>query len=100
MDRMKRTMHLDRICLSLPARGRPSGVIALVALAGAITLMQPGDLRAQAAEGPGAAAVQAVGEGKSLECRALQLIVRYLQLITRVFFRFTPEAKAAVMSIL
>src|SRR6266700_1460634 len=100
MDRMKRTMHLDRICLSLPAHGRPPGVIALVALAGAVTLMQPGNLRAQAAEGPVAWRVECVGDGKSLECRALQLIVRDRQLITRVTVRYTPEAKAAVMSIL
>jgi invasion protein IalB len=96
-------MHLGRIC-SILRRHAPR-IIACVAVAGAIIFMQPGDLRAQAAEGsPAAWRVECTGDGKSLECRAIQQIFQIQnnnrQLVASVAVRYTPETKAGAMSIL
>ncbi|HEY3639843.1 MAG TPA: invasion associated locus B family protein [Xanthobacteraceae bacterium] len=81
--------------------GRPARHLAAsMVLAGAIALMQAGQPRAQAAQGPAAWRVECIGDGKTLECRAIQQIVNpNRQLIAQVQVRYAPEAKAAVMSI-
>jgi invasion protein IalB len=78
-----------------------------MAVAGAIILilMPAGTLSAQAPEGgPAAWRVECTGDGKSLECRAIQQIFQIQnntrQLVASVAVRYTPEAKAGVMSIL
>ncbi|HEY6256049.1 MAG TPA: invasion associated locus B family protein [Xanthobacteraceae bacterium] len=79
--------------------GRYSGL----ALAGATTLMSTGSLLAQAPEGGSAAwRVECTGDGKTLECRAIQQIFQRdtRQLIASVGVRYAPETKAGSMSIL
>ncbi len=74
-----------------------------LALAGAMTLMQAGTVSAQAQEGtPAAWRVECTGDGKSLECRAMQQIFQAntRQLIASVAVRYAPETKAGQMSIL
>jgi invasion protein IalB len=89
MHTMKRTMHL-----ALPT------VIA----AAALTLMQPGTARAQPAapEPPTPWRVECTGDGKSLECRAIQQIFQMpsMQLVASVAARFAPDTKVGTMSIL
>jgi invasion protein IalB len=85
--------------LILPGRasGRRSAVLAAMALAGAIAL--PGaDAAAQG--GSPAWRVECTGDGKTLECRAMQLIVRERQLVMQVAVRYVPESKTAAMMIL
>jgi invasion protein IalB len=81
-------------------RGRMPCVIAFLVAAG--TLMPAGSLSAQAPETPAAWRVECTGDGKSLECRAIQQIFQRdtRQLVASVAVRFAPEAKAGVMSIL
>jgi invasion protein IalB len=100
---MKLTMRLGRSSRILRTRGRAPSIIASVALAGAIILAQAGDLSAQAPEGgPAAWRVECTGDGKSLECRAIQQIFQRdtRQLVASVAARYAPESKAGVMSIL
>jgi invasion protein IalB len=71
----------------------------------AATLTQAGSLSAQSAEPPAAWRVQCVGDGKSLECRAIQQIVQrdarqQLVPLATAAVRFDPQAKGAAMSIL
>ena len=83
--------------------GRAPSIVASMAAAAAVAFMQPGELRAQAApETPAAWRVECTGDGKSLECRAIQQIFQRdtRQLVASVAVRFAPEAKAGVMSIL
>jgi invasion protein IalB len=68
---------------------------AALALAGALV-----PLTAAAQGGPAAWRVECTGDGKTLECRAIQLILRDRQLLMQVAVRYTPETKAAAMSIL
>lgn len=77
-------------------------MIAFLAVAAAITLMQSGNLSAQGAEPPAAWRVECTGDGKSLECRAIQQIFQLpaRQLLASVAVRYAPEAKAGTMSIL
>jgi invasion protein IalB len=80
-------------------------IIASLTVAATIALMQPGALRAQQAaapETPAAWRVECTGDGKSLECRAIQQIFQRdtRQLVASVAARFAPEAKAGVISIL
>jgi invasion protein IalB len=94
-------MHLGRIFSILQA----PRIIACVAMAVAIMVMQPGALLAQAAEGgPAAWRVECTGDGKLLECRAIQQIFQIQnntrQLVASVAVRYTPESKAGAMSIL
>ena len=100
-------MHLGRSSRIssriLRPRGRATSIIASVALAGAIILVPAGDLSAQVPEGgPAPWRVECTGDGKSLECRAIQQIFQRdtRQLVASVAVRFAPEAKAGVMSIL
>jgi invasion protein IalB len=84
-------------------RGRAHRMIAFLATAAAVTFMPPGNMSAQPApEPPAAWRVECTGDGKSLECRAIQQIFQLpsRQLVASVAVRFTPEAKAGVMSIL
>lgn len=95
-------MHL---VLARPNPGtlrRAPSIIACVAVAGAVTLMQAGNLSAQGAEPPAAWRVECTGDGKSLECRAIQQIFQRdtRQLVASVAVRYTPEVKTGVMSIL
>jgi invasion protein IalB len=96
-------MHLGRSCLIPRPRGRAPRAIASAAMAATITLMPAGNLRAQAApETPAAWRVECTGDGKSLECRAIQQIFQRdtRQLVSSVAVRFAPELKAGSMSIL
>jgi invasion protein IalB len=96
-------MHLGRSCLIPRPRGRALRVIASAAMAATITLMPAGNLRAQAApETPAAWRVECTGDGKSLECRAIQQIFQRdtRQLVSSVAVRYAPETKSAAMSIL
>jgi invasion protein IalB len=95
-------MHLGLIRTILRTRRQAPSIIA--AVAGAIALMHAGNLLAQAAPEPGPAAwrVECTGDGKSLECRAIQQIFQRdtRQLVSSVAVRFAPETKAGAMSIL
>jgi invasion protein IalB len=95
-------MHLARFCLTSRMRGQTHRIIASMAVAAATTLMQTGALSAQGPETPAAWRVECTGDGKSLECRAIQQIFQRdtRQLVASVAVRFAPEAKAGVMSIL
>jgi hypothetical protein len=94
---MKRTMHLIS-----PERAR--GFLAPLALAAITAILIPaGTLSAQAPpETPAAWRVECTGDGKSLECRAIQQIFQRdtRQLVASVAVRFAPELKAGSMSIL
>jgi invasion protein IalB len=80
-------------------------MIALMA-AVAISFLPPGSLSAQPApEPPAAWRVECAGDGKSLECRAIQQIVQrdarqQLVPLATIAARFDPQAKAGMMSIL
>jgi invasion protein IalB len=95
-------MHLVRSCLTPQSWGRACRLIASVAVAAIITLMPAGHLSAQGAEPPAAWRVECTGDGKSLECRAIQQIFQMpsRQLVASVAVRFAPELKAGSMSIL
>lgn len=86
-------------------RGRAPNIIAFLALAGATILVQAGNLSAQTPEGgPSAWRVECNGDGRSLECRAIQQIFQrdarqQLSPVATVAARFDPAAKAGVMSI-
>src|SRR6266700_759384 len=99
---MKPTMLLRGFCLVPWARSRAFCILASAALAGASAFMDAGDLRAQGAEGVAAWRVECTGDGKMLECRALQQIFQRetRQLVASVTVRYDPGAKAAAMSIL
>jgi len=77
-----------------------------LALAGAIALMPAGSSLAQVPEGgaPPAWRVECAGDGKSLECRAIQQLIQIQgntrQPIVSVAVRYAPEVKGAQMSIL
>jgi invasion protein IalB len=77
-------------------------MVASVAVTATITLMPAGNLSAQGAEPPAAWRVECAGDGKSLECRAIQQIFQLpsKQLFASVAVRFAPELKAGSMSIL
>ena len=73
-------------------------------VAAVFALLQPGILTAQPAapEGPAAWRVECTGDGKSLECRAIQQIFQRdtRQLVASVAARYAPETKAGQLSIL
>jgi invasion protein IalB len=102
-------MHLGRLFPLPRPRGRAHDIIAVIiavlAAAGAMT-MRAGNLWAQAPEGgPAAWRVECTGDGKSLECRAIQQIFQrdarqQVQPLATVVARFAPEAKAGAMTIL
>jgi invasion protein IalB len=79
---------------------------SLAVVAAALALLLPGTLRAQQAapapEPPAAWRVECAGDGKMLECRAIQQIfqVSSRQLVASVAARFVPEAKTGQLSIL
>jgi invasion protein IalB len=74
-------------------RARP--FLAVLALAAALV-----PLKALAQGAPAAWRVECTGDGKTLECRAIQVIVRDRQLIMQIAVRYAPETKMAAMSIL
>jgi invasion protein IalB len=99
-------MQLARHCLEI---GNPVSTFPkhALALAGAITLMLTASaLAQQAPEGgpPPAWRVECAGDGKTLECRALQQLIQVQgntrQPIVSVAVRYAPEVKAGQMSIL
>jgi len=77
-------------------------------IAAALAVLPPGTLRAQqgapapASEPPAAWRVECTGDGKVLECRAIQQIFQMpsRQLVASVAARFAPEIKAGQLSIL
>lgn len=74
-----------------------------LAMAGAIALASPALLAAQAQEqAPAAWRVECTGDGKTLECRAIQQIFQRdtRQLVMSVAVRYAPESKGGQMSIL
>jgi len=95
-------MHLSRSSLRPRLRGRAPTIIARMMLAAAATLLQAGALSAQAPETPGAWRVECTGDGKTLECRAIQQIFQLpsRQLVASVAVRYVPETKGATMSLL
>ena len=107
-DRL-RGMGPGSAAASLPWPARQNGeahrIIAFV-LAAVIILVQPGALRAQqtapAPEPPAAWRVECAGDGKSLECRAIQQIFQRdtRQLVASVAARYAPEIKQGQISIL
>jgi invasion protein IalB len=73
-------------------------------VAAATTFMPAGSLSAQGAEPPAAWRVECIGDGKLLECRAIQQIVQrdsrqQLVPLATIAVRFDPQAKGASMSI-
>jgi invasion protein IalB len=76
-------------------RAMRRSLVAAVALAGAFA-----PLPASAQGGPTPWRVECTGDGKTLECRAIQLIARERQLLVQVAVRYVPETKAASMFIL
>jgi invasion protein IalB len=76
--------------------GRASGgaVLAAAALAGALACGAAG-----AQGGPPPWRVECAGDGRTLECQAIQLILRDRQLLMQVAVRYVPETKAAAMTI-
>jgi invasion protein IalB len=97
-------MHLRRFSQTPPLSGRAQRILAPLAVAAVLApVMQAGTLSAQTPEPPVAAwRVECTGDGKSLECRAIQQIFQRdtRQLVASVAARFAPEAKAGVISIL
>jgi invasion protein IalB len=99
-------MHLGPSFQILRARGQAQRIIAVIiaVLAVAVAITMPaGGLSAQTPEpGPAAWRVECTGDGKSLECRAIQQIFQRdtRQLVASVAVRFAPDVKAGVMSIL
>jgi len=97
-------MHLRRFSQTPPLSGRAQRILAPLAVAAVLApVMQAGTLSAQTPEPPVAAwRVECTGDGKSLECRAIQQIFQRdtRQLVASVAARFDPQAKAGVMSIL
>jgi invasion protein IalB len=86
-------------------RGQAHCIIAFMAVTAATILVPAGSLSAQSAEPPAAWRVECVGDGKSLECRAIQQIVQrdarqQLVPFVTVAARFDPQAKAGSMQIL
>jgi len=77
---------------------------ALTAVAGLsiMQFLQAAPLSAQSPETPAAWRVECAGDGKSLECRAIQQIFQRdtRQPVASVAVRYAPELKAASMSIL
>jgi invasion protein IalB len=79
---------------------------SLAVMAAALAFMQPDTLRAQQAapapETPSAWRVECTGDGKSLECRAIQQIFQMpsRQLVASVAARYAPETKGGQISIL
>jgi invasion protein IalB len=84
---------------SVFSRPRGRAILAAMAVAGAIAPMAA-DVAAQQPGPPQAWRVECTGDGKTLECRAMQAIVRERQLITSVAARYDPATKAPTMSIL
>ena len=105
IHRTDRTMHIGRIFPIQRERGRANNIIAAAAVAGAFTVLA-GNLSAQAQvapePGPAAWRVECTGDGKSLECRAIQQIFQRdtRQLVASVAVRYAPDTKAGAMSIL
>jgi invasion protein IalB len=99
-------MHLLLFSPSPRSRGRAPRILAPVAVAIPALFMLAGTLSAQAPEAPPAAwRVECTGDGKTLECRAIQQIVQrdarqQLIPLATIAVRFDPQAKAGVMSIL
>ena len=106
MHRMKPKMHIRPFSPSPRPRGQAHRILAPLAVAVPALLVQAGTLSAQAPEAPPAAwRVECAGDGKSLECRAIQQIVQrdarqQLVPLATIAVRFDPQAKAGVMSIL
>ena len=75
-------------------------VAAITALA--VGHLAIGPAAAQSPEGPAAWRVECTGDGKSLECRAIQQIFQLdtRRLVASVAVRFAPDLKAPSMSIL
>jgi invasion protein IalB len=99
-------MHLPPFSPSPRSRGRAHRILAPLAVAIPALFLQAGALSAQTPETPPAAwRVECTGDGKSLECRAIQQIVQrdarqQLVPLATIAVRFDPQAKAGVMSIL
>jgi invasion protein IalB len=80
--------------------------VSLAVMVAALAFMQPGTPRAQQAapapEPPAAWRVECTGDGKTLECRAIQQIFQMpsRQLVASVAARYAPETKAGQLSIL
>src|SRR3984893_8226126 len=102
MHKTRPTMHLGRSCYSPRMRRQAPTIIAAMAMAGALTLTLAGAVSAQSPETPAAWRVECTGDGKTLECRAIQQIFQRdtRQLVASVAVRYAPEAKAGIMSIL
>jgi invasion protein IalB len=83
------------IGVSFLRRAMGRGLVAAVALAAGLA-----PLEVSAQGGPAAWRVECTGDGKTLECRAIQLIARDRQLLVQVAVRYVPETKAASMFIL
>jgi len=96
-------MHPSLLKRSPKAMPAKAGIIASTALAAALALMQPGELRAQAAPETAAAwRVECTGDGHTLECRAIQQIFQRdtRQLVASVAVRYAPDTKGPQMSLL
>jgi invasion protein IalB len=88
-------MDIGGFFLLRRAGGRTRSILAAGALAGALLPFHAGAQGATAAW-----RVECTGDGKTLECRAIQLILRERQLLMQIAVRYAPETKAATMSIL
>jgi invasion protein IalB len=77
-------------------------LVASMVVAAALTLTPAGAASAQSPETPAAWRVECTGDGKTLECRAIQQIFQRdtRQLVASVAVRYAPETKGAMMSLL
>src|SRR6202790_5607312 len=102
MHKTRPTMHLGRSGYSPRMRRQAPTIIAAMAMAGALTLTLAGAVSAQSPETPAAWRVECTGDGKTLECRAIQQIFQRdtRQLVASVAVRYAPETKGAMMSLL
>jgi invasion protein IalB len=100
-------MYLGRHNPILPARRQPASrttprIAAALATAGAIALASPA--QAQEQQGPAPWRVECTGDGKTLECRAIQQLIQIQgntkQPLATVAVRYAPELKAGQISIL
>jgi invasion protein IalB len=81
----------------LPGRASGQRMLAAVALAGVLAVPD-GEAAAQGA--PPAWRVECAGDGKTLECLAVQTLFRDRQIVIQVTVRYVAETKAAAMAIL
>jgi invasion protein IalB len=100
-------MYLGRHNPILPEHRQAASrtrIAAALAVAGATALASPAVVAAQEQQGPAPWRVECTGDGKTLECRAIQQLVQIQgntrQPLATVAVRYAPELKAGQLSLL